>query len=167
MLEESKDIFFSLAVYCIFLWQQLLTKLKRSVCSTKISEGKILIFAISDLQRIDYNNNSDILCFVDDSRNFSEQFLFYGDLTGPCTEMILGRGMEIPAQSQPPLSYLSKSNIKRSHSYFIFVFLLMGIIHQPEGSRILWLLGKNLRRDANVPCPTEKLGSVSPDSLAV
>lgn len=59
-------------------------------------------FTISDLQIIVRNNNSGILCFVDDSCNFSEQFLFYCDLTGLCTEiMISGVGGN---------SYLSPTN---------------------------------------------------------
>ena len=52
-------------------------------------------FIISDLQMTVHNNNSDILHFVDDSCNFSEQFVFHHDLTGPCSEIVIWGGGEI------------------------------------------------------------------------
>lgn len=64
-------------------------------------------FTISHLQMIVHNNNSDILCFVDDSCNFSEQFLFYRDLTGPCTKiMILGGGKSLPKPNKHTLIFM-------------------------------------------------------------
>lgn len=64
-------------------------------------------FTISDLQVIVHNNNSDILCFVDDSCSFSKQFLFYQDLRGPCTKiMISGEGKSLPHPSTHTLTFM-------------------------------------------------------------
>lgn len=74
-------------------------------------------FTISYLKVIVHNNNSDIFCFIDDSHDFSERFLFCHNLTGP--EIMISGRKNIPTKSQQTQSHICENLILKDRAYIL------------------------------------------------
>lgn len=77
----------------------------------KFQKANFNCFTISDLQVIVHNNNSDVFCVIDDSHDFSGQFLFYHDLIGRCSEIMIPRRKNVPIKSQQTQSRVCENLI--------------------------------------------------------